>query len=259
MKRTCLCVVMVLALVLMMGAGAAWAEKFTFGKHAAQMAVYDAQMTELKAKTALASKAAADAMAGQDFWLNLFSYVPVIGIIPAWYNSGEMDYTAESIAAMRAGKPAPWGNATIRGILNVLLKVPAGAPEGMATYLVTRPFASRWNELDAFNVWTEYGRPYLVDAGIIGVKAFFGIAAAGALHTSFPYFGHVGYRAEHVGHVVLPVLGGAGPVGNAFLWMAAAGGTANILAGTGNQFFQPSYNRYFKRLAWANSRNPLPL
>ncbi|MFH0929667.1 MAG: hypothetical protein V1814_00250 [Candidatus Moraniibacteriota bacterium] len=205
----------------------------------AQVAAYDAQMADLKAKTVVVSKIAADAMAKQDKWLNLISYIPPIGVTMAWYNSGEMDYMAESIMAMRAGKPAPRGNASLRGVLNVLFKVLAGAPEGMFTYGVNRLFASRWNELDAFNVYTEYGRPYWVDGAIIGTKVFFGLAGAGAID------------------VVLPVLGYTGPVGNAFLWMAAAGGTANILAGAGNQYVQPSYDRYFKRLAWANSRNPL--
>jgi hypothetical protein len=221
-------------------------------------AAYDAYMADLKVKTEVAAKAAEDAMASQDYWLNLVSYIPPIGVTLAWYNSGEMDYVAEDIAAFRAGKPAPWGNASTRGVLNVLFKVPAGAPEGMFTYGVNRLFTQRWNELDAFNVFTEYGRPYVIDAAIIGMKVGFGFAGAGALHNSFPFFGHITRHAHHAGHVVLPVLAKAGPVGNAFLWMAASGGTANILAGAGNQFFQPSYDRYFSRLAWANSRNPLP-
>jgi hypothetical protein len=221
----------------------------------AQVAAYDAQMADLKAKTAVVSKIAADAMAAQDKWLNLISYVPGVGPVLAWYNSGEMDYMAESIMAMRAGKPAPRGNASLRGVLNVLFKVPAGAPEGMFAYLVNRPFAQRWNELDVFNVYTEYGRPYWVDGAIIGTKVFFGLAGAGVLHTGFPFVGH--HAVHHSSRVVLPVLGYTEPVGNAFLWMAAAGGTANILAGAGNQYVQPSYDRYFSRLAWANSRNPL--
>ncbi|MDP1845781.1 MAG: hypothetical protein Q8L09_03460 [Candidatus Moranbacteria bacterium] len=218
-------------------------------------AAYGAYMADLKVKTAVAAQVAADAMTAQDKWLNLISYIPPIGVTMAWYNSGEMDYVAEDIMALRAGKPAPWGNASTRGVLNVLFKVPAGAPEAMFAYGVNRPFASRWNELDVFNVYTEYGRPYWVDGVIIGTKVFFGLAGAGVLHTGFPFVGH--YAAHHSSHVVLPVLGYTGPVGNAFLWMAAAGGTANILAGAGNQYVQPSYDRYFSRLAWANSRNPL--
>jgi len=225
------------------------------GNQAQANAAYGTYMQQLKVKTAVASKAAADAAAKQDFWLNIISYVPPIGVTMAWYNSGEMDYVAEDILAFRAGKPAPWGNASTRGVLNVLFKVPAGAPEAMFTYGVNRLFTSRWNELDAFNVYTEYGRPYWVDGAIIGTKVFFGLAGAGALHTGFPFVGH--HAAHHSSRVVLPVLGNTGPVGNAFLWMAAAGGTANILAGAGNQYVQPSYDRYFSRLAWANSRNPL--
>ena len=249
--------VMVIAMVLL-NAGAAMAGKYVFGQNAARMAAYDAQMADLKAKTAVASKAAADAMAKQDKWLNIISYIPPIGVTMAWYNAGEMDYMAESIIAMRAGKPAPWGNASIRGVLNVLFKVPAGAPEGMFTYGVNRFFTSRWNELDAFNVFTEYGRPYFVDAAIIGTKVFFGFAGAGALHKSFPFFGHLTHHARHSGHVVLPILGHAGPVGNAFLWMAAGGGSANILAGAGSQFFTGSFCKYQPRLIWFNNRNPLP-
>lgn len=245
----------VLMMAMIFVSGTALAGQFVFGQHAKEMAAYDAQMADLKAKTVVASKAAADAMAAQDKWLNLISYIPPIGVVMAWYNSGEMDYMAESIMAMREGKPAPWGNASTRGVLNVLFKVPAGAPEGMFTYGVNRFFTSRWNELDVFNVYTEYGRPYWVDSVIIGTKVFFGLAGAGVLHTGFPFVGH--YAAHHSSRVVLPVLAKAGPIGNAFLWMAAGGGSANILAGAGSQYVQPSYDRYFKRLAWTNSRNPL--
>ncbi|MFA6193700.1 MAG: hypothetical protein WC726_02465 [Parcubacteria group bacterium] len=250
-----------LGAVLMMAvvfcfAGVASAGKYVFGQNVAREAAYNAQMAGLKAKTAVASKAAADAMAAQDKWLNVISYIPPIGVTMAWYNAGEMDYMAESIMAMRAGKPAPWGNASIRGVLNVLFKVPAGAPEGMFTYGVNRFFTQRWNEMDGFNVWTEYGRPYVIDGVIIGTKVFFGLAGAGVLHTGFPFVGH--HAVHHSSRVVLPVLAKAGPVGNAFLWMAAGGGSANILAGTGSQFFTGAYSKYQPRLIWFNSRNPLP-
>jgi hypothetical protein len=98
----------------------------------------------------------------------------------------------------------------------------------------------------------------VVDGVIIGTKVFFGFAGAGALHNSWPFFGHLTHHAHHSGHVVLPVLAKAGPVGNAFLWMAAGGGSANILAGTGSQFFTGAYCKYQPRLIWFNSRNPLP-
>ncbi|TSA45045.1 hypothetical protein D4R51_02580 [bacterium] len=257
MKRTWVKVICVTLTMVLLSVGAASAEKYVFGQNAAREATYNAQMADLKAKTAVVAAIAAQASADQDYWLNLFSYVPVVGIIPAWYNSGEMDYMAKSIMAMRAGQPAPWGNASIRGVLNVLFKVPAGAPEGMFTYLVNRPFTQRWNELDAFNVFTEYGRPYFVDAAIIGTKVFFGLAGAGVLHTGFPFVGH--HAVHHSSRVVLPVLGKAGPVGNAFLWMAAGGGSANILAGAANQYFTGSFCKYQPRLIWFNSRNPLPV
>jgi len=259
MKREWIKVICVALMMVLLGAGVAQAGKYVFGQNAAREAAYNAQMTELRVQTAIVAQIAAKAAADQDHWLNLISYIPPIGVTMAWYNSGEMDYMAESIMAMRAGKPSPGGNASRRGVLNVMFKVPAGAPEGMFTYGVNRLFTSRWNQLDAFNVYTEYGRSYVVDAGIIGVKVVFGFAGAGALHTSWPFFGHLTRHAFHSSHVVLPVLAKAGPVGNAFLWMAATGGTANILAGAANQYMQPSYDRYFQRLAWTNSRNPLPL
>lgn len=58
--------VLMTAGVMAFGASAAGAEKFVFGKHAAQMAAYDAQMKVLKAKTAEAAKASAAAYARQD-------------------------------------------------------------------------------------------------------------------------------------------------------------------------------------------------
>lgn len=267
-------VVLMMAMVMALGVGTAWSatkdpntRRWVFtdaetahpvftGNQTRVNAAYGAYMADLKAKTAVTNKAAADAMAKQDRWLNLISYIPPIGVIMAWYNAGEMDYVAEDIMAFRNGQPAPWGNATTRGVLNVLFKVPAGAPEGMFTYGVNRLFTQRWNELDAFNVFTEYGRPYFVDAAIIGTKVFFGLAGAGVLHTGFPFVGH--HAVHHSSRVVLPVLGKAGPVGNAFLWMAAGGGSANILAGAASQFFTGSYCKYQPRLIWFNSRNPLP-
>ncbi|MCX6766163.1 MAG: hypothetical protein NT170_00040 [Candidatus Moranbacteria bacterium] len=256
MKRYLWLMVALMMATVMLGAGTVSAGKYVYGQNATREAAYDAQMADLKAKTAVVAAIAAKAAADQDYWLNLISYIPPIGVTMAWYNAGEMDYMAKSIMAMRAGKSTPWGNASIRGVLNVLFKVPAGALEGMFTYGVNRLFTSRWNELDVFNVFTEYGRPYWVDGAIIGTKVFFGFAGAGAFHSGFPFVSH--YAVHHSSRVVLPVLAKAGPVGNAFLWMAAGGGSANILAGAGSQFFTGAYCKYQPRLIWFNSRNPLP-
>lgn len=69
MARKILILGMVLMLAVVFGTGAAGAEKFVFGQHAAQMAAYDAQMAGLKAKTAVAVQASKDAYARQDKWM----------------------------------------------------------------------------------------------------------------------------------------------------------------------------------------------
>lgn len=252
------------------------------GQARTETEVNDAAEKKFAAGAVVARKAFEDAMAAQDKWLNPLSFIiPPVGFAMAWYNAGEMDFMAAQIMAMRKGEPGPGGCASGWGIRNLLFKVPAGAPECMATYFIFRPFSSRWNQLDYYSVFTEYGLPEWMDCIVIGTKVWFGIAGANLgqatnharhLHHGHHFFHHGHHHFHKLCHVYfhpkhvtiarfsqLPILGGImDPIQQSFLWQAAAGGGTNLFLGTINEFFTGAYKTYKPRLDWFNSRDPLP-
>jgi hypothetical protein len=137
----------------------------------------------------------------------------------------------------------------------------------MFTYGVNRLFTNRWNQLDIYTVFTEYGRPEWVDLGVIGTKVFFGIAGAGAgpiAHHAhhLRHWHHFARNAHHLHYAhhgaILPALANTSPVGQSFLWQAAGGGSTNLVAGAADQYFTGAYKMYQPRVNWFNSHDPLP-
>ena len=230
-----LAVITVVVLALMVGAGTALAGQFVFGRHAAQMAAYDAQMVQLKAKTAEVAKIAADAAAKQDKVCKVIGFVPVVGLAMRLYNAGEM-------RAYLAGKK----NISLAALGYVFFKLPASLPEHAATDFVWQFTGRNWRELDPVTVTLVYDRPYWADVMVTGTKAAFGAMGAYALDVGLPGLGgHQFYRL---------------PVEHAFLWMAAGGGGLNVLTGLGHQAaggFKP-FRQYYRNLDWWTGNSPVP-
>ncbi len=189
MKRTWVKVICVTLMMALLGAGAAWGATkdpvtrhyvFTsaetaypvfFGKQAQVEAAYDACMAGLKAKTAVASKAASDAMAKVHMYRTILLY-SIVGT-PVGYgvelgNARAVAYVAADNWAVANGQPAPFGSASLAEWQSISLTL-ANFPEGPAFTLISGPFYCFSRQLD---IMTGAGinRSLLVNAAVFAAK-----------------------------------------------------------------------------------------
>jgi len=168
----------------------------------------------------------------------------IAGFFYSWSKAGEMAYTEEYIRAVRENKPRPAGNETSRGLAYMTFKGLSTAPEGIAVYGVGQSlFLLKYDQLDPLSVWTAYGRPYWLDATVISTKAAFGVMGAYAADVGLPALGH----------------SAGAPINQAFYWMAAGGGSLNLLTGTANQAMKGAspYKKYYSMHRWWSGNKPL--
>jgi hypothetical protein len=247
--------VLMMAMVLALGAGAAWAGQFpaldakikaakakevAAGKVAtqaradgakarAESAAYGAKEKSAAAGAAAAKAAKDAAMATQDQVCTVVGLVPVIGSFMRYYNEGE-------VQASLASK----GNESYYGIVHAFFKGLASGPEMWATDLAWRLTGANWRELDPASVFFVNDRPYLLDAVVIGTKIFFGLAAYGVIDAGLPVLGH----AAHA------------PMIQTAYWVALGGGSLNLLTGAGYQAAKgmSPYKAYYKNLEWRTGK-----
>lgn len=225
------------ALTARKGAAAAKTEAVAAGK-AADVA---------RTKAVAAGKIAAKAMARQNAVMNVVTVIPgpgwITGFFASWYKAGEMAYTEDYIRAVRNGTAKPAGNETCRGLAYLFFKGLSTAPEGIAFYGVGRTLQLLdYDQLDPYSVWTAYGRPYVLDATVIGAKIAMPILACYPAVSGLPALATKG-----------------GIIGNAFLWQAAVGGGWNVVSGTASQAVQEAkpFQRYYDMHRWWSGHNPL--
>ncbi|MDI6777933.1 MAG: hypothetical protein QMD77_01975 [Patescibacteria group bacterium] len=268
-RKVQMIMVLVLGMVLVFGASMAWGGMFPDldakiaalkakekaigayqakvraqgAKDQADMKRYDAAEKAAAAGAARAHKIAADAAAKQDKICKVVGFVPVLGLGMRQYNAGEMRACRQDIADFKAGKKRVPGE-TYGGLKHLFWKLPAALPELAATDFLWQFTFRNWREQDPVTVFVSDGRPYWMDGLTTATKIAFGVMAPYGLDVGLPDLGNFGY---------------AEPVNQAFLWMAAAGGTINLVSGTGYQAFtgMKAFNRYYDNMKWWTSNNTL--
>jgi hypothetical protein len=187
------------------------------------------------APAALAGESARAAHARQDVVCNILSILlPPVGLGMALYNSGEMKACYENVQAIRQGQK-PQRNESWAGILHATFKLPAAAPEFMATYAAWRLTGANWREMDPLCVWAVDSRPYWMDVIVTAAKATVMTHAA----THLPFLPRMWEYTSIPGH--------------AFAWGGlAVGPGANLIAGTADQACRGAspFRQYYQQYQW---------